>query len=84
MQYEVGERIAMVKYRKTVDLNPNTDYWFVEMGELKYLDGGSSYPFPTEEAALLFARNHKLAARLAYGVDRVVTVRHPDGRVEEI
>lgn len=74
----------MVKHRKAVELNPNTVYWFVEMDELTYLDGGSSYPFPTEESALLFARNHKLAARLAYGVDRVVTVRYPDGRVEEV
>jgi hypothetical protein len=69
-----------MEYRKKIDLNPNSEYWFVEMGELDRLNGPSSYPFPTEQAARRFAVNHK---RLSYG-QRDVQIRFPDGQIEVI
>ena len=74
----------MVEYRRRIEIDRDKDYIFVEMGELNFLNGGSSYPFPTEQAARLFAVNHKRIARQTYGVDRDIQLRFPDGRLEEI
>lgn len=72
-----------MEYRKKIDLDPNTNYWFVEMGELNFLNGGSNYPFTNETAARLFATNHKYFARME-GIDRAIRIRFPDGSIEEI
>ncbi len=69
-----------MEYRKKIDLNPNTEYWFVEMGQLDRLNGPSSYPFPSLEAAMKFAVNHK---RISFG-QRDVQIRFPDGEVETV
>lgn len=78
------ERKLKVEYRKQIDLDPNTSYFFVHMGELNRLNGPSNYPFTSEEAALRFANNHKLIAKQQYGVDRDIEVRYPDGTVQVI
>lgn len=73
-----------MEYRRRMELDQNTDYWFVEMGELNFLNGGSSYPFTSEEAARRFAINHKLIAKQQHGVDRAISIRHPDGFIQEV
>lgn len=52
--------------RKKVELPSGSDYWFVHMGAIpdkpdwhQKMYQNSSYPFPTEKAANLFAANHK-------------------------
>lgn len=62
----------------------DTEHWFVDMGPLNRRNGPGSYALPTEAAAIRFATNHKQIARDSYGVDRVVTVRYPDGRTWEV
>lgn len=53
------------EYRKTIDLDPNTDYTFVELGPIPELpswhqqSNPSRFPFPTESAAFTFAKNTK-------------------------
>ena len=71
-----------MEYRKRIEVNHETDYWWVEMGELNRLNGGASYPFPTVEAARKFAESHKNIAKAIHGVDREVQVRHPSGEIE--
>jgi len=71
-------------YRKTIELDRDTDYWFVKMGPLNHLNEAASYPFPTYEASERFAINHKMIAKLNYGVDREVVILHPDGTEEVI
>jgi len=72
----------MVEYRKRIELDRDKSYWFVDMGELNFLNGGCSYPFPTLEAAVRFAESHKAIAYQIHGKDREISVRHPDGTVE--
>jgi hypothetical protein len=55
----------MEPYRKKVDLPSGSDYWFVHMGPIpnrpkwhQELYAKQSYPFPTLEAATLFAETH--------------------------
>jgi hypothetical protein len=74
----------MVEYRKQIELDPNTNYWFVEMGVLDRLNGGSSYPFPTYETAHKFAVAHKRIAKQSHGVDREIAIRFPNGTIETI
>lgn len=74
----------MVEYRKRIEIDRDKDYVFVDLAECVFLNGGSSYPFPTEEAARRFAINHKRIAKQNYGVDRAVALRFPDGRIEEV
>lgn len=73
-----------MEYRKSIELDANTDYWFVEMGELNFLNGGSKYPFMSFDAAKRFAVNHKLLAKQRHGVDRQVFIKHPDGFITEV
>ena len=73
-----------MEYRKKIDLDAETKYWFVEMGELNRLNGSGAYPFTSYEKALLFALNHKRIAKLTYGADRSVVIRFPDGTKEVI
>lgn len=73
-----------MEYRKDVPLDPNTDYWFVDMGELFFMNGGSSHAFPTEAAARKFALNQMRIAKKKYGVDRKVSIRYPDGTIKEV
>lgn len=73
-----------MEYRKRIEIDRDKDYVFVDMGELNFLNGGSSYPFPTEEAARKFAVTHKRIAKQTYGVDREVSLRFPDGRIEDV
>ena len=73
-----------MEYRKRIEIDRDKDYVFVEMGELNRLNGPASYPFPTEEAARLFATNHKRIAKQQHGVDRDIRLRFPDGTIEEI
>lgn len=72
-----------MEYRKKIELSPDTEYWFVEMGPLNFLNGGSSYPFPTEAAAILFATNHLNFARLK-GCERDIRIRYPNGTTRKI
>jgi hypothetical protein len=74
----------MVEYRKTIEIDRDKHYVFVDLEECVFLNGGSSYPFPNEEAARTFAVNHKLIAKQRFGVDRQVRLRFPDGSTEEI
>lgn len=74
----------MVEYRKTVELQADTDYWFVKMGELNRLNGAHSYPFTSEKSARIFAEMHKTLALQLHGVDREVTILFPDGREEHL
>jgi hypothetical protein len=45
-----------VKYRRTVALDRETDYWHVRMGRRDHLNGPASYPFPSVGAATRFAQ----------------------------
>ena len=74
----------MVEYRRRIEVESKSDYWWVEMGELNFLNGGCSYPFPTVEAAHRFAQTQKNIAKRIHGVDRDVKVRHPNGEVDEL
>lgn len=74
----------MVEYRKKIELDRDKDYWFVEMGQLSFLNGGSSYPFPSLIAARMFAESQKHIAKAVHGIDREVRVVHPDGTVDEL
>lgn len=76
--------IDNMEYRKKVKLDPNTEYYFVEMGELNRLNGGASYPFPSLEAAERFAESHKIIAKQNYGIDRDIVIRFPDGTRKEV
>lgn len=56
----------MEPYRKQVELPTGSDYWFVNMGPIPFMPkwhtelySNTSYAFPTEKAALLFASNHR-------------------------
>lgn len=73
----------MVEYRKKIELDRDKDYWFVEMGQLNFLNGGSSYPFPSLSAARKFAEDQKHIAKAVHGIDREVRLLHPDGTVDE-
>lgn len=73
-----------MKYRKTIDLSPTTDYWFVQLGELNRLNGSSSWPFPSLEAAERFAELQKSLALEVHAVHREVAIRYPDGTVHEL
>lgn len=66
----------MAEYRRELTLDTDKQYWYVDMGVvLDRLNGPGRYPFPTEPAALRFARNHKRISP-----DRSVAVLFPDGR----
>lgn len=78
------ERKQMVEYRKSIDLDANTEYWFAELGVLNFLNGGSSWPFTSEDAARKFAIAHKRIAKTIHGIDREVWLRFPDGTKEDI
>jgi hypothetical protein len=71
-----------LEYRKRIEVDSNTDYWWVAMGPLNFLNGGCSYPFPTAAAASRFAQNQKLIAKAIHGVDREISVTYPDGTIE--
>lgn len=73
-----------MEYRKTIDLDPTTQYWFVKLGELNRLNGTSSWPFPTLEAATTFAESQKALALAVHGIHREVAILHPDGTVHEL
>lgn len=68
----------MKEYRKTIELDSSTEYWFVELGPIPgYPDWHvqsktTSYPFPTAAAAERFADSH---ARMWPG--REVEVKAP-------
>lgn len=70
----------MKEYRKSIELDPDTSYSFVEMGPIPELpswheqSNPSRYPFPTEKAAFTFAHSHK-----ALHPNREVAVATPDG-----
>ena len=73
----------MNEYRKSIPLSTETQYWFVQMGPVPNkpdwhteLYTSQSYPFPTPEAASLFASVHKRKDPL-----RDVGIRHPDGAI---
>lgn len=72
-----------MEYRKQVELDPGSDYWFVELGESTFLNGGSAYPFPSERAAQVFAENQKFLAKMR-GNDREVRIRYPNGDIKNI
>jgi hypothetical protein len=72
-----------MEYRKRIEIDRDKDYVFVELEQGVFMNGGSSYPFPTEETARRFAVNTKRAA-VQRGVERHVSLRFPDGQIEEI
>jgi hypothetical protein len=55
----------MKQYRKTIPLDREKDYWFVELGPISGMPAWheqsktASYPFPTAEAAKRFALAHE-------------------------
>lgn len=65
-------------------------YWTVHLGRLDRLNEGSSYAFPTEQAALYFALNHKRRAveharqEATADPDRDIRVEAPDGTTTAI
>ncbi|ATN92201.1 hypothetical protein SEA_TIPSYTHETREX_72 [Mycobacterium phage TipsytheTRex] len=69
------------EYRKTLDLNPETSYTYVEMGPIPDMPSWhiqaqpSRFPFPTPEAALRFAQ-----AAAVRDPGRDVVIAYPDGR----
>ena len=75
----------MKEYRKTIDLDPATKYAWVHLGPIPGFPAWhiqslpSSYPFPTNAAAALFAANNK-----ACWPDRTVEVVHLDGQRVEV
>lgn len=71
-----------MEYRKSIPLATDTDYWFVEMGELTRLNGSFSYAFPSEESARKFAVAHKALALQIHGVDRDISIKFPDNTKE--
>lgn len=73
-----------MEYRKSVQLDANADYWVVTMGELNRLNGKSSWPFPSEAAAIAFADAHKALALSIHGVHRDISIQFPDGRTEKV
>lgn len=73
-----------MEYRKKIDLDPTSDYWFVVLGELNRLNGTSSWPFPSLKAARTFAESQKSLALAVHGIHREVAIRYPDGSVEEL
>ncbi|QGJ97119.1 hypothetical protein SEA_PETTERN_74 [Mycobacterium phage PetterN] len=84
----------MTSYKKEIPLSTESEYWFVEMGELDRLNGPASYPFPSELSAFRFAAAEKrraaghlwidLDGRWHRGVDRDIAVRFPDGHTIQI
>lgn len=71
----------MKEYRKTLDLDSEKSYTYVSMGPIpgqppwhQELYAEQTYPFPTEDAALTFARTHK-----AKDPGREVVIEYPDG-----
>lgn len=73
-----------MEYRKSIPLDANTDYWFVELGELTRFNGSFSYAFPSLEAAQTFAESHKYVAKSLHGVDRDVSIKYPNGSVKKL
>jgi len=67
------------KYRRTVELDRDAEYHYVELGPIPGKPGWheqakpSSYAFPSVEAATRFAQGHKEPGRS-------VLIRFPDGR----
>ncbi|QFG04645.1 hypothetical protein PBI_KEZIACHARLES14_71 [Mycobacterium phage Keziacharles14] len=59
----------MQEYRTTLELDPETQYTYVEMGPKPdvplwhHLASPSRYPFPKESAAFRFAEAHKEPGR---------------------
>lgn len=60
----------MQEYRKTIEHGPDTKYAWVQLGPIPRMNGlptpswheqskPSSYPFPTDAAAVRFAENNK-------------------------
>ena len=74
LEYLQNWMVKMPEYRKSIPLDANTEYWFVELGVLSARHGGASYPFPSYEAARKFAFAHKRR-----DIDRDVSVIYPDG-----
>ncbi|MDP7733666.1 hypothetical protein [Mycobacterium paragordonae] len=70
----------MSQYRRSIPFDPTKAYHYVDMGRLNYHNGPGRYPFPSEDAAIRFATEHKKIAHEHYGVDREVSVLYPDGR----
>lgn len=70
-----------MEYRKTLTICPETDYWNVQMGPIPNLPAwheqsqGSSYAFPTVEAATRFAKTHQ-----GLEPERQILIVFPDGR----
>lgn len=71
----------MNEYRKNITHNPESQYWFVELGPIPNqpdwhmkLYAHSSYPFPSEESAKRFG----LGSR-ERDWDREIHIRYPDG-----
>lgn len=75
----------MTEYRKALPEIDADDYWHVDMGpipgkpEWHGQSRPSSYPFPTEMAAMGFAATHKML-----DPDRAISVRYPDGTVKHL
>jgi hypothetical protein len=72
-----------MEYRKRIEIDRDKDYVFVDLEQGVFMNGGSSYPFPTEEAARRFAVNTKRVS-IMRGFEREVSLRFPDGRTERI
>lgn len=55
----------LAEYRKTIELDPDTKYHWVQLGPIPGLPDWhvqsqpSRWPFPTPEAAMRFAKAHK-------------------------
>ncbi|QGH80634.1 hypothetical protein SEA_RAHALELUJAH_74 [Mycobacterium phage Rahalelujah] len=70
--------LIIKEYRTTLDLDPDTEYTYVEMGPKPdmplwhHLAQPSRYPFPKEAAAFRFAEAHKEPGRK-------IQVKTPDG-----
>lgn len=65
-----------MEYRKALTLDPETSYVYVNLGWLDELNGSCRYPFPTPEAAELFADRHKIR-----DPQREISITYPDGAV---
>ncbi|AVP41918.1 hypothetical protein SEA_JSQUARED_76 [Mycobacterium phage Jsquared] len=70
------------EYRKTLDLDPDSTYTYVEMGPVpdkpkwhQELYASQKYPFPTPEAARLFAQSEAVRHP-----GREIVIEFADGR----
>jgi hypothetical protein len=76
----------MDAYRKTIELDRDKSYWFVDLGPIPgkpdwhiQMYKQVSYAFPSLESATRFAVAHK-----AGSPQRSIVIKHPDDRVEVV